>query len=151
MPQFGGKRCRKHQWDRRDGKAPKPIGSNAQIKPKKKKVSEGPTQVDVFNQMLTDGPLVSFISGLPITPFDMRNYACCLHVLSKALNKYPLYKAYPPNIVLATYDEHTLFDKGTDEQRERYAKEQMKDGVVVDWQKLYDLKEELKSRYPKLD
>ena len=51
-------------------------------------------------------------------------------------------KIYEKNIVLLTHDEHTLFDFGTEEQREQYARL-----TGADWNKLYNLREELLREY----
>lgn len=80
----------------------------------------------------------SFISGMRIK----EPYASCFaHVLPKG--SYTKYKFYSKNIVLLTPKEHTLFDQGSEEQRIAYAKE-----TQANWQKLYDLRDELKKQYP---
>jgi hypothetical protein len=62
---------------------------------------------------------VSFISGAPIPgPPQPWNF---LHVLAKAMNKYPKFRLNPDCIILGTYEEHHLLDEGTIAQREAYA------------------------------
>ena len=60
-----------------------------------------------------------------------------LHVLPKAKNKYPLFKLYPKNIVLGTWDQHFQWD-----QRPR--SEIINDPL---WKPMFDLEAELKAEY----
>jgi len=63
-----------------------------------------------------------------------------MHVLPKALNKYPKYKHYEPNIVLVTNEVHYKWDFTP---RSELRKDPRFD-------KLFELEEHLKSIYPKL-
>ncbi len=65
----------------------------------------------------------------------------------KGLSKknYQAYKLNPDNVVLLTPYEHQLFDQGTQELRERYAKD-----VGCDWEKLYNYRIRLLEEYNKL-
>lgn len=59
-----------------------------------------------------------------------------MHVLPKALNKYPLFKLYPPNIQLVKDEIHFRWDHTPrSELTEPY------------WQKLFDLETDLKNEY----
>jgi hypothetical protein len=105
---------------------------------------------DFYRSILQDyldkeKPIVSFISGIPIYIPVSGNF---MHILAKGQGKYPEYKFSRPNVVLGTEFEHHLFDNGTEDQRQRYAAEMALKGVTVDWQKLYDLRDELKLKYP---
>lgn len=63
------------------------------------------------------------------------------HVLPKG--KYPELKLKEENIVLLTPNEHALFDQGTEEKREEYARL----NPTCDWEKLYDYREVLKKKF----
>lgn len=96
-----------------------------------------------------DGGHKSYISGLSVdqhhgTKFYPNLFA---HVLAKGLNKYPKFKLYKPNIMLLTPGEHRLLDHGSEEQRINYELKMSQQGVTVDWQKLYDLQDQLKEEY----
>ena len=71
----------------------------------------------------------------------------CAHVLAKGQNKYPKFKFYKKNLILLTEYEHQLLDAGTIEQRQHYAEYCEQNGGKCDWQKLFDLKEELLEEY----
>jgi len=103
------------------------------------------TQSEIFMEIWEERPHVSFLSGRPINimPGTDLWYVCFAHVLSKALNKFPRYKLYKPNVQLLLPEEHTLLDHGYSDQRERYAKE-----YNCDWNKIYELSETLKLQYP---
>jgi hypothetical protein len=96
------------------------------------------SQIDLFNQIWADRPHVSFVSGKPISFFSVAHFA---HVLPKG--KWPKFKYEAKNIVLLTFEEHHLYDMGTENQRVRYKK----DNPGTDWQKLFDLKDKLRSQY----
>lgn len=103
----------------------------------------------LFKTIASTRKCVSFVSGQDIAKIDgfigINNF---IHVLPKGQNKYPLFKLYEKNIVLGLWKEHDLYDKGTEEQRQKYAKEMLEDyGVIVDWDKLYALREELLQEY----
>ena len=98
----------------------------------------------LFDTIIATREHKSFISGIKINNISHSNMA---HVLNK--KKYPLFRLYEKNIVILhnsyPYLEHHLFDNGTEEQREKYAKE-----YGADWDKLYNLKEELLNEYNNL-
>lgn len=49
-------------------------------------------------------------------------------------SKFPEFRVKSFNIALLTPEEHTLFDAGTDRQRQRYSEEHN-----CDWEKLFSL------------
>jgi hypothetical protein len=101
-------------------------------------------QAALFEALWNTRPRVSFISGIPVTP-EPSTFA---HLLSKAQNKYPKFKLYSKNIVFLTRYEHFLLDHGTEELREKYVKDMLSNhGIVVDWEKLYTLREILIEEY----
>lgn len=73
----------------------------------RKKTKTG--EADMFKDIWSKRPHVSEISGEPLGD-EMCSWMF-MHVLSKAQNRYPLFKLFPPNIVLATWEEHDTWDK----------------------------------------
>ena len=129
---WGGKnpRCQYH-----------PLEKPKKLKPKSEKRQKVDAktggQKALFEMIWNTRERKSFISGLPITEPKASVFA---HVIPKG--KYPRFRLYEKNIVLLTHDEHTLFDFGTEEQREQYARL-----TGADWNKLYNLREELLREY----
>lgn len=109
----------------------------------------GSGQVEVFRMLWEERSRISFISGEKLDRYHGTEFWFSLfaHVLPKAQNKYPKFKMYKKNIVLLTPDEHHLFDNGTKDMRQKYVEEMAEKGVKVDWQKLFDLEEDLKLEY----
>jgi hypothetical protein len=109
-------------------------------------------EAKLFDEIWDERPHFSFISGLPIfiQPHTAFWYNCFGHVLSKAINKYPKYKLYKKNIVLLLPDEHLLYDMGSTYDRDRYHDKLAVHGVFCDWNKLFELKEQLKKQYPNI-
>jgi len=140
-PRFAKGYCKIHQYLRTDKKKPKPLKSKPIIKKKDKNTG----QMALFSVIWNTRDRVSFISGKPLNRYEGTNFFPNLfaHVLSKAQNKYHKFKLYDKNIVLLTPEEHTLFDHGTEEQREKYKLQ----NPSTDWEKLYNLKEQLKKEY----
>lgn len=101
-------------------------------------------QAVLFDEIWNETPHRSFLSDKPLGCFEGTDmyYNLFAHVLSKALNKYPKYMLNKENIVLLHPDEHTLFDHGSEEQREKYAKEN-----DCSWLPLYELREKLIKQY----
>jgi hypothetical protein len=100
---------------------------------KKKATGEG----EFLDSILESREHTSFISGLPIEGGRPN----CAHVLPKGA--YPELKYDPENIVLLTWKEHQLFDQGTEQDRNNYHIRMLAQGCEVNWQKLYELKEQL--------
>jgi hypothetical protein len=138
-PVFGKGFCKMHQYLRTD-KKPKPLKKKA-IKPKTR---ENSGQAALFLSIWYSSDRLSFLSGKPLDRYAGTDFFPNLfaHVLSKAQNKYPKFKLYANNIILLTPEEHTLFDHGTIEQREKYGKLN-----GCDWEKVYKLKDELIKEY----
>ena len=101
---------------------------------KRKPTGELPLMCMIWNSIREHK---SFISGEPISNFNVRNMA---HVLPKAKNKYPKFKLHIKNIVLITWEEHDLWDNGLRE-------ELMK---LPEWNKMFELESGLKDEYKKL-
>lgn len=77
---------------------------------------------------------------------------CFAHVLAKGQNRYPYFRFYAKNIALLTPGEHALYDNGTEEARINYSldvEERTGGKSTADWQKLYDLRDELLKEYDK--
>jgi hypothetical protein len=96
----------------------------------------------------------SFVSGNHLmqfigSPMELNMFA---HVLSKAQNKYPLFRFYAKNIAIIDPEEHKLWDHGTEEQRINYSldiEEKSNGRFTADWDKLKNLRDELKKEYQK--
>lgn len=101
------------------------------------KTFTGSGELPLFKEIWMIRKRVSFVSGIPIKEFHPIHFA---HVVPKST--YPALRLTPNNIVLLTEEEHRLYDQGTQRQRQQYAKEHPN----ADWQKLYDLRDSLKSR-----
>ena len=95
----------------------------------------------VFEMIYEERPHISFISGLHVDCIA-HNFA---HVLSKG--SYPKFRLRKDNIVFLTPEEHHLYDFGTEEDRVRYVDRMKEDGIDVDWDKLYSLRDKLKLEY----
>lgn len=97
---------------------------------------------DVFALIYAHRKPVSYISGKRVDPRDSRCYA---HVLGKGA--YPKFRLCLDNIVFLTPEEHNLYDQGSDEQRKAYQKR----NPTADWEKLYELREELQAAHLIID
>lgn len=76
-----------------------PVKEKKGLKTKKKVTGE----LELFQAIWAVRKHVSHFSGEQIQEFAPVHF---MHILSKAKNKYPLFKLYPKNIVLGTEDEH---------------------------------------------
>ncbi len=97
----------------------------------KKKVKEPTGEKEVFLQIWNERPHVSQVSGDPLG--EEPNVWFFAHLLGK--KAYPRFKLKKENIFLMTPDEHLEYDCGDPEGSE--------------WDKVYQLKEELKIEYYK--
>lgn len=113
-------------------KTPKPI-KRTRIKYKPKNTG----QVDVFETIASERDWKCFVTDKYLTVLTATQF---LHVLPKALNKYPKYKTYAKNIVLATDEVHHLWD--------HTSREDLKKDKRFD--KLFELEAELKAQYPNI-
>lgn len=123
--------CKSHQYKRTD------------LKPYR--YEKKPTgELKVFKEIWEERPRVSFISGESLQRYDGTNKFVSLfaHVLAKG--RYPHLRLSKDNVVMLTPHEHYLFDHGTKKQRQDYAK-----NFLVDWHKIFKLKEELIQKYGK--
>lgn len=139
-PVFAKKLCKSHQHLRTDKKATQPKTKKTTKKPQYKASSER----TLFDSIWSTRNRVSFVSGKNLEKYNALGLYLNMfaHVLSKAQNKYPKFKLYDRNIVLLTPDEHYLLDFGTEDQREKYARENN-----CSWQELYNLRDYLKEEY----
>lgn len=115
--------CEYHNKLRKD-KERLPIGY-------RKSKSKKPTgELALFQAIWATRRHVSFLSGKPLGEFNVCYFA---HVISK--KQWPKGRLTDKNIILLTQEEHTLYDQGTEEQRAKYG---------YDWNKIYELKQQLK-------
>lgn len=117
-----------------------------EITPKKKKVpyryvKKATGEADIFREILSErsigGKVYSEVSQELI---ENPNHFNCAHILSKAQNKYPLFKLRKDNIAILTEDEHFLLDHGD--------RAKLKADKRWDW--LFKKAEELKQEYEQL-
>ena len=150
------KRCNRQRliWARGmcytcDAKTKQENGTFKSIKKVPLKTIYKPTgQKILFETLISIRKHISFVSELKIAPI---NHGNCCHVLAKGQNKYPKFKLYDKNIVFLTIKEHHLFDNGTEEQRKQYARDLWElNKIVVNWEKLYQLRDELLFEYSEL-
>jgi hypothetical protein len=86
----------------------------------------------LFQALWETRPHVSFVSGKKVEPVA----STFSHILPKSV--YPSFRLYDKNIVFLTPEEHYAFDmQSEDKQRE----------LAGDWDKLYQLREELLKEY----
>ena len=105
--------------------------------PKKVYVKKPTGEKIVFEQIWNTRPHKSQISGEPIYDAQPHNF---MHILAKGQNKYPKFILLKENIVLATYEEHFLWDN-------------MRYKIINDekWQWVFEKEKELKERYKKIN
>jgi len=116
--------CEYHNKLRKD-KERLPIGYRKPLKNKK------PTgELALFQAIWATRRHVSFLSGKSLGEFNVCYFA---HVISK--KQWPKGRLTDKNIILLTPEEHALYDQGTEEQRAKYG---------YDWNKIYELKQQLK-------
>ena len=104
-------------------------------------------ELELFNIIWEERDHKSFLSNRPLGvypggPLYVNVFA---HVLAKGKAKYPKFKLYSKNIILLTPEEHNLLDQGTFAQRDNYAAR-----AGCNWNKVYDLREELIENYMRL-
>lgn len=97
---------------------------------------------EVFQEILRErqigGVIYSEVSGERIHNPNEFN---CAHILSKAQNKYPLFKLRKDNIAVLTVDEHHYYDNGLKEELKKDAR----------WKWLFEKAEELKIEYNQIN
>lgn len=89
---------------------------------------------EVFEQISFERDWRCFVTGQTLTELKASTFA---HCLPKALNKYPLFKLYKPNIVLLSDEIHYAWDF---KPRSELRKDPRFD-------KLFELEEQLKQEY----
>jgi len=105
------------------------------------------SEYGLFKYIWDNNDHISFLSGLPINISEGCDlwFSIFSHVLSKAQNRYPLYKLYEKNVIMILPIEHNLLDQGTIAQRTRYAEK-----TGCSWNKITVLADELKQCYPNI-
>lgn len=95
---------------------------------------------ELFELIASERKHECFICKKPLYNLTASNF---LHVLPKALNRYPKYKLYAKNVVLGCHDDfgscHNRFDK---EPRSTLTEPM--------WLPMFELEEELKKQYPNI-
>jgi hypothetical protein len=94
-------------------------------------------QLEMFKEIWSERDHISFLSKRSLKYFDVKMFA---HILPKG--RYTKFKLKKFNIILLHPEEHNLLDQGTVKQREAYAKL-----WNCNWDKVYELKEELLKNY----
>jgi hypothetical protein len=94
-------------------------------------------ELALFQAIWATRPHVSFLSSKKLEQFNVAYFA---HVISK--KQWPKGRLTDKNIILLTFEEHTLYDQGTEEQRERYAAKHN-----CNWNKIYELKQQIKESW----
>jgi len=95
-------------------------------------------ELKVFEEIWNERPHESFINGEPIHQFDV---SCFAHVLSKAENRFPLFKLYKNGIALLTRSQHRKWDFTPRSELRK----------LPEWNKMFELEEELKEEYKLLN
>ena len=93
-------------------------------------------EMELFEEIAEERPWDCFVTGEQLFELTPTQF---MHVLPKALNKYPKMKLYKDNIVLASNDTHYKWDHTPRSQL-------IGDG----WDRLRKLEAELKARYKEL-
>lgn len=102
---------------------------------KKKFKSTG--EREIFAEIAEEREWVCFVTGEKLWELTPTQF---MHVLPKALNKYPKFKLYAKNIVLASNSVHYKWDFTPRSELRKYQQ----------FDKLFELEEELKSQYPNI-
>jgi hypothetical protein len=100
----------------------------------KKYARKATGEKDVFEEIAAEREWVDYVTGEKLWELTPTQF---IHVLPKALNKYPLFKLYKKNIILGTNETHFKWDKAP---RSEIRKDKRFD-------KLFALEEELKQEY----
>lgn len=102
-----------------------------------KKKFKATGEKEVFAEIAEEREWVCFVTGEKLWELTPTQF---MHVLPKALNKYPKFKLYAKNIVLASNDVHYKWDFTP--------RAELRKDPTFD--KLFKLEEELKSQYPNI-
>lgn len=113
-------------------KQPKPL-KRTPIKKKFKVTGEK----ELFEEIAIEREWVDFVTGEKLWQLTPTQF---IHVLPKALNRYPLFKLYKKNIVLGSNETHFKWDK--------VPRSELRKDPQFD--KMFALEEELKKEYLEL-
>lgn len=94
-------------------------------------------EAELFKEIANEREHKCFMCDKKLHELTPSNF---MHVLPKALNKYPKMKLYKPNIVLGCHDSYSSCHN-------RFDKEPRSSLIEPMWQKLFDLESELKTIY----
>jgi hypothetical protein len=119
--------CKMHNEMRKRNTAQAPVRTT-------KRPRQPTGEYALFQAIWAVRPHKSVVSGLPLH-FNVSIFA---HVLSK--KQFPNYRLTDKNIQLLTPLEHHLWDQGTEEQRQKYAKVHN-----ADWSILHKISDELRT------
>ena len=103
-------------------------------------IKEPTGEKELFLEIWQNSNQRCFVCDKPILQPIVSNF---MHVLPKALNKYPKYKTYVKNVVLGCHDSETSCHHRYDKMPRNTLTEPM-------WQKLFTLEKELKQQYPEI-
>jgi hypothetical protein len=127
--------CAKCNYDQKQAKR-KSAGKKPS-KPFQSYAYKEPTgEAELFAEIAETREWVCFVSGEPLYELKPNQF---LHVLPKALNKYPKYKLYAKNVILASDDIHIQWDFSP--------RSELTDPI---WEPLFKLEAELKQQYPNI-
>jgi len=104
---------------------------------KYKFIKEPTGEKELFEEIACEREWVCFVTGEKLWELTPTQF---MHVLPKALNKYPKYKLYKENIVLASNETHHKYDHTPHSTL-----------IGEGWERLFKLRDELKEKYPKID
>lgn len=119
---------------------------------KEKREEKGEDElISVYKRIWASRPHISFLTGESLETTHkslwVNQFA---HVLAKAANKYPKFKYYDKNIILLSPIQHSLLDHGSEEARALYQARKLEQGIPCDWNKIYELRDKLKTQYPNI-
>jgi len=97
-------------------------------------VRQATGEMSLFESIAEKREWVDFVTGEKLWKLTPTQF---LHVLPKALNKYPLFKLYEKNIVLGSDDTHFKWDNAPRSELRKDPR----------WNKMFELEEELKKEY----
>jgi hypothetical protein len=104
---------------------------------KYKYIKKATGEKELFEQIAIEREWKCFVTGQTLWELKSSQFS---HVLPKALNKFPLFKLNPDNIVLLSDEAHRLWDFGSREELKKDS----------EWDKMFKLEAELKKQYKKL-
>lgn len=119
--------------EKQSKKSPKPI-KRSPLKKERKVTGER----NVFEEIAEEREWICFVTGEKLWELKPSQF---LHVLPKALNRFPKYKLYKENVVLASDLVHRMWDFAP---RSEVKKDKR-------FNKLFALESELKAKYPNTD